>query len=310
MKLLACAEALFGEVRATFDVSRRVRSIRILLLPWPAVTITAESTPISTPATEPDPVRDRPDRVWPILLWFGLGFLALFIGYEAARDFVAPAALAERPYENAHQIIDLERSMGLFIEPDVQRIVHAIPGGRFVTTWFYTIAYTAGYLTFFLWVFFYRRSRMRFMFTWFWITNFVAVLSYWIYPLAPPRFMDNLGMEDTTKEAVQMGGSLSWFEPFRNLYAAMPSMHVGQTLLYAFAIVLMVRSPWKHLIWLWPAFMLTTVMATANHYWMDGVGGLICVGIAYGITRLILPENPREVRDMGTPPPRQEPVPA
>lgn len=277
----------------------------MVLLPWPAVTASASSADPSPP--EPSPTgRDRPARVWPTLLWYGLAFLVLFVAYEAARDFVAPAAGAQRPYDHAHHVIDLERSLRLFIEPDVQSIVHAIPGGRFVTTWFYTIAYTAGYVIFLGWVFFFRNSRMRFMFTWFWITNGLAVLSYWLFPLAPPRFIENLGMEDTTKEAVQVGGSLSWFEPFRNLYAAMPSMHVGQTLLYASAITLLVRSPWRYLIWLWPAFMLTTVMATANHYWMDAVGGLVCVGLAYAITRLILPEDPRVVRPSGAataPPP-------
>ncbi len=253
-------------------------------------------------ATAPDapvadtPPRDAPRRVWPTLLWYGLAFLLLFVAYEAARDFVAPAVGAERPYDHARQIIDAERALGLFIEPDVQSAVHAIPGGRFVTTWFYTIAYTAGYIGFLLWVFFFRNSRMRFMFTWFWLANFVAVVGYWLYPLAPPRFMDNLGMEDTTSESVQMGGSLSWFEPFRNLYAAMPSMHVGQPLLFAFAIMLLVRSRWKHLVWLWPGFMLITVMATANHYWLDAVGSLVCIGVAYALTRLVLPENPRVAR--------------
>lgn len=241
-------------------------------------------------------VRDAPPRIWPTLLWYGLAFLVLFVAYEAARDFVAPAVGAERPYEHARQIIDAERAVGLFIEPDVQSIVYSVPGGRFAATWFYTIAYTAGYVAFLLWVFFFRNSRMRFMFTWFWATNFIAVVGYWLYPLAPPRFMDNLGMEDTTAESVQMGGSLSWFEPFRNLYAAMPSMHVGQPLLFSFAIVLLVRSRWKHLVWLWPGFMLITVMATANHYWMDAVGSLACIGIAYAITRLVLPEDPRVVR--------------
>jgi hypothetical protein len=30
--------------------------------------------------------------------------------------------------------------------------------------------------------------------------------------------------------------------------------------------------------------MLLTVMATANHYWLDGLGGAVCVGLALVIT--------------------------
>ncbi len=236
--------------------------------------------------------RDRPTRIWPGILWLILGFLALFITYEWLRDLVAPAPGDRTPYHHADQVMDIQRALGLFIEPDVQEIVHAIPGGRFVSTWFYTIAYTAGYTTFLLWVYLFRRSRLRFVFTWFWVTNLLAVVGYWLYPLAPPRFIENIGMEDTTKEAVELGGTLSWFEPFRNLYAAMPSMHVGQTVLYAVAFMFLVRSRWRFLWWLWPAAMLVTVMATANHYWLDGVGGAVCVLTALGLTALVYREHP------------------
>lgn len=263
--------------KATHDVSRRSGGFhRCGLLPWPAVNA----------ADEPrDP--DRPLRIWPGILWLVLVFLALMVGYEWLRDLVAPPAGSQVPYHHADQVIDLERSLGLFIEADVQKAVHAIPGGRFVTTWFYTLAYTAGYAAFLLWVYLRRRSRLRFMFTWYWVTNFLAVVGYWRYPLAPPRFIEGIGMEDTTKEALELGGSLSWFEPFRNLYAAMPSMHVGQSVLYAVALTFLLRSRWRYLVWVWPAFMLVTVMATANHYWLDGVGGLVCVVIALGLTRLV-----------------------
>ncbi len=111
---------------------------------------------------------------------------------------------------------------------------------------------------------------------------------YWLFPLAPPRFVAGLGLEDTTKAALELGGSLEWFQPFRNLYAAMPSMHVGQTVLYALAITWLCRSGWRWAAWLWPAMMLLTVMVTANHYWLDGAGGIVCVGLALLITSLAL----------------------
>jgi hypothetical protein len=217
-----------------------------------------------------------------------LVFLVLMVAYEWARDLVAPAVDARAPYEHADQIIDAQRAMGLFIEPDVQRIVHDIPGGRFASTWFYTLAYTAGYVLFLGWAFLRHRPHFVFLHTWYWITNGLAVIGYWLYPLAPPRFIANIGMEDTTKAALELGGTLEWFQPFRNLYAAMPSMHVGQTLLYALAITLLVRSRWRWTAWLWPTLMLITVMATANHFWLDAVGSLICVLIALGFTRLVL----------------------
>lgn len=226
-------------------------------------------------------------------MWLVLGFLVLMVAYEWLRDLVAPEPGARAPYVHADQVMDAERALGLFVEPDVQEVLHDIPGGRWATTWFYTIAYTAGYVAFLGWVFLFRRSRLRFMFTWYWLTNFLAVIGYWLYPLAPPRFIEDIGMEDTTKEALELGGTLSWFQPFRNLYAAMPSMHVGQTVLYAIALMYLVRGRVRWLGWLWMAVMLVTVMATANHYWLDGVGGAVCVVAALGVTSLLLREGPR-----------------
>ena len=229
--------------------------------------------------------------------WWDLGrfvllFLALMFAYEAVRDFVAPGATATLPYAHADRVISTERSLGLFVEPDVQSVVHAVPGGRFATTWFYTLAYTAGYALFFLWVFLRHRVHLLFLNTWYWLTNGLALLVYALYPMAPPRFVAGLGLEDTTKSALELGGGLSWFEPFRNLYAAMPSMHVGQTVLYALAVTWLLRSPWRLLVWLWPAAMLTTVMATANHYWLDGLGGTVCVAVALGVTAMLVRDRP------------------
>ncbi len=233
-------------------------------------------------------VEARPRAWWWDLARFVLAFLVLMFVYELARDFVALGEPATRAYDHADQVISAERSLGLFVEPDLQHAVHDVPGGQFTTIWFYTIAYTAGYTLFFLWVFFRHRRHMLFLHTWYWVTNGLAVLVYWLYPLAPPRFIPGLGLQDTTKAALELGGSLSWFQPFRNLYAAMPSMHVGQTVLYALTVTWMLRPQSRWLIWLWPAMMLLTVMVTANHYWLDGVAGAVVVVVGLAVTTAVL----------------------
>jgi membrane-associated phospholipid phosphatase len=65
-------------------------------------------------------------------------------------------------------------------------------------------------------------------------------------------------------------------------------MHVGQTVLYALSITWLLRHRWRWLVWLWPAMMLLTVMVTANHYWLDGLGGTGVVLLALTITTLVL----------------------
>jgi PAP2 superfamily len=229
-----------------------------------------------------------PRRVlgWPLAREVAL-FLALMVAYEAVRDRLEPSTAAA-PLRHAGQVVDLERSLGLFVEADVQRAVHGLPGGRFVTSWIYTIAYTAGFVGFFLWMWIRHRNRFAFVRTWFWVVHGVAVLGFWLFPLAPPR-LAGLGLADPTARTLDLGGSLRWFEPFRNVYAAMPSMHVGQPVLFALTITWLARpSPWRFAAWLWPAGMLVVVMATANHYWLDAVGGATAVLVGLGITTLVL----------------------
>ena len=228
-----------------------------------------------TVAARPSPLARAWSARWPVGMELVL-FLVLYVAYETVRDLVAIEDIT-RPLAHAHDIVDVEKALGLFVEPDIHHWVQGIDAVDFTTTWVYTLAHTAGFSVMFLWVWFRRRENFAMFRNWFWLTNGLALIGYWLYPLAPPR-LAGLGLADPTKESLQLGGSLSWFEPFRNEFAAMPSMHVGYTVLFALALFWLNRpSPWRWLAFLWPAGMLFTVMATANHWWLDGVGGAATV---------------------------------
>ncbi len=232
-----------------------------------------------TVAARPSPLARAWSARWPLVAEVLL-FLVLNVAYEWLRDLVAVESIT-RPLAHARQVIDLERALGLFVEPGIHEWVQSVPVAEFLTTWTYTLAHTTGFLAMFLWVWFFRREHYAFFRNWFWLTNGLAVVGYWLYPLAPPRLTGIEGFADPTKESLELGGALSWFQPFRNEFAAMPSMHVGYTSLFALALVLtLAPSPWRWLALLWPATMLFVVMATANHWWLDGVGGTVVVLLA------------------------------
>ncbi len=189
--------------------------------------------------------------------------------------------------------------MGLFVEPDVHDWVQSVGIAEFTTTWIYTLAHTTGFTVMFLWVWFRRRENYAMFRNWFWVTNGIAVLGYWLYPLAPPR-LTGIGLEDPTKQALELGGALSWFQPFRNEFAAMPSMHVGYSFLFGLTLFWLLRpSPWRWLAFLWPAGMLFTVMATANHWWLDGVGGAMVVLVALAVIARLAGPYPRPWQSAG-----------
>ncbi len=96
-----------------------------------------------------------------------------------------------------------------------------------------------------------------------------ACLVIQLLPLAPPRFLDELGIVDT---GVKYGQSV--YASFGNTVAgqlqAMPSLHVGWAVLIAIAA--WTATPhWGR--WVAVAHAVLTsyvVVVTGNHYWLDG----------------------------------------
>ncbi|KAF2748776.1 hypothetical protein M011DRAFT_399699 [Sporormia fimetaria CBS 119925] len=120
------------------------------------------------------------------------------------------------------------------------------------------------------------------------LTNFCAFMTFIFYPCMPPRLLPReFGFLDTVRhddaQSVFMSGK------YVNTLAAMPSMHfgyafcIGATLIYHSGLFRRTLEagefrksvPWK-LFYLalgvgYPTFILITIVATANHYWMDAM---------------------------------------
>jgi membrane-associated phospholipid phosphatase len=251
------------------------------VLAWAAVTVAARPSPLERVWT----------ARWPLYAEIAL-FLVLNFTYEWLRDLVAVDD-PTRPIRHALDVVSLEKDLGVFVEVDVHDWAQRIPAVDFTTTWIYTLEYTSVMVGMFLAIWFLRRDRFPFFRNWYWLTNGLAVVGYWLYPLAPPRLTD-LGLSDPTREALQLGGSLSWFQPFRNEFAAMPSMHVGSAFLFALvAFWLLAPRRGRWLTFLWPALILFTVVATANHWLLDGVAGVTTVLIALVIVLRLTPGQRR-----------------
>jgi hypothetical protein len=111
----------------------------------------------------------------------------------------------------------------------------------------------------------------------------LACLLVQIVPVAPPRLLPELGFVDTAlryRESVYgpYGTGLS------NQLSAMPSVHVAWASVIAWYL-------WWHtgprIRWIGPAHLAVTmvvVVASANHWWLDGVVavGLVALAVAGG----------------------------
>ncbi len=68
----------------------------------------------------------------------------------------------------------------------------------------------------------------------------------------------------------------------------MPSMHIGWSTWCALVMVPLLRRRWaKVLAALYPVLTLMCIVVTGNHYWIDGVGGLVCLGAGYGLASVV-----------------------
>jgi membrane-associated phospholipid phosphatase len=66
-----------------------------------------------------------------------------------------------------------------------------------------------------------------------------------------------------------------------NPYAAMPSLHAADALIVGISLARVCRRWWAKAVWmLWPAWVWFSVMATANHFWLDVVAGILVALIA------------------------------
>jgi PAP2 superfamily len=111
-----------------------------------------------------------------------------------------------------------------------------------------------------------------------------------LIPVAPPRMVLDLGMVDTAQLYGQsVYGSIGGFQP--DQVSAMPSVHVGWSLLIAACVISVSSSRWRYLIVLHPITTIFVVVATGNHYWGDGIvaATLLCasLGAQWGTRRAV-----------------------
>ena len=66
-----------------------------------------------------------------------------------------------------------------------------------------------------------------------------------------------------------------------NLYAAVPSMHVGFALMVGWSLARLVKPrPLKAVWFLYPFLVTVTVVVTGNHWWIDAVLGALVAGVS------------------------------
>src|SRR5919198_3513403 len=166
-------------------------------------------------------------------------------------------------------LVHLERAADLLHEADIQRAVH--PVSAFFST-YYMLGFGPLIATVLIWLGIRHRELYRSLRTLLFVSLGLAVIGYVFYPTAPPRMVPGLGLADTVGLSSHDTGSVAGIR--FNPYAAMPSMHVGWSVLIGIFGFRAARSRWlKAFFVTHPFLMVVTVTATGNHYFVDAIGG-------------------------------------
>ncbi|GAA4795278.1 bifunctional glycosyltransferase 87/phosphatase PAP2 family protein [Streptomyces ziwulingensis] len=262
-------------------------------------------TPVPTRYADPAPTRFRYVPLLPFLRRvltrpnLLLELLLIRVTYAAysqvrlAATGGSNSAGRARAEEHGHQILDLERFLRLDIEHAVNHAVVRVDWLRGFFDFYYTSFHFIVPLTV-LGVLYWRRPvDYRWARASLGFATLLALVGFWLYPLAPPRLMPNLGIIDTVHGVQDFTqpdyGTLT---ALTNQYAAMPSLHFGWSLWCGLAIAIIAPRAWmKALGLLHPLFTVSAIVATGNHWVLDAVGGAAVVGAGFGLAYLF--QGPR-----------------
>ncbi len=221
--------------------------------------------------------------------------LAAYFLYDWARDQVQGDGVTA--LRNARSVVRWERLLGLYQE-------HRIQGWFLGTDWFiafwniyYGTIHFVAPVAALIWL--YRRAPIRYV-RWrntLLVMLGLGLLGFWLYPLMPPRLMPaTYGFVDTAARYFNFGpqqpvvlgpggtpigaGAAS----FGNLFAAMPSLHVGWSTWSVLAVLPTIRRTWvRVLLCCYPLCTVFAITVTGNHWLLDAVGGWLVLTVAWAI---------------------------
>lgn len=220
----------------------------------------------------------------------------LLVGLAFLLYFAVRGAVIDRPeaaYLHALDVIDLQRSLGIFWEADLNEWIREREFWAQTANIVYFWLHFPLIIAFGIYLYCRQRSKYTLMRDAFLTSGAIALVVYWLYPVAPPRLLPELAIEfdgggpvyirgflDTMQEYLGYGYQAQSTSAFVNPYAAMPSLHFGWDLLLGVGIV---WASWGRR-WMWftlpiglflPIAQVPAITVTANHFFLDAAAGAV-----------------------------------
>ncbi len=205
----------------------------------------------------------------------------LYMVWRLARQL--PLVRDQGAAVRGRQVWRLEQALHLPSELAIERWVLARHWLAEACTAYYATAHVPVLIGFLVWLYVRHRSSYGR-----WRNALAVTTGFCLFirfvRVAPPRLLPDLGFVDM---GVVLGKSV--YGPVgtgvSDQYAAMPSIHIAWAAVVAFGAWQATRTRWR---WLGMAHLglsFLAVVATANHWWMDGIVALVLLGVGLLLDR-------------------------
>lgn len=229
------------------------------------------------------------------LRWWkeALAILAFYVIYSWIRNQFGSAAVEpDVAFRNAERVLDFQGAIGLNIEDDVQGWF--VDWGWFLRFWniFYGTLHFV--VTAYALVYLYKRHPEAYP-KWRSIglgTTGLALVGFATFPLMPPRLLGSCGeygacVASVFVDTVEVHGGWWTFssgpaEQISNQFAAMPSLHFAWAYWSFLVLAPRIRNRAGIVfMWAYPWLTVFAIIVTANHYWIDAVGGGVVLAVVW-----------------------------
>ncbi|HTR72524.1 MAG TPA: phosphatase PAP2 family protein [Solirubrobacteraceae bacterium] len=215
---------------------------------------------------------------------FGVAYLA----YRLVRGLVEGEA--NTAFAHALDVISLELSLHIFVEPSVQAWASSSRLVMDFCSWMYVNAQTTITLAGLVYLYVRHNKSFYFVRNMFMIAMLIALVGYTVFPTAPPRFLPEWGFIDSVSNftGVHVDHASATMTALVNPYAAVPSMHVAFALMIGWPLARLAKHRFVKALWLaYPFLMAFVIVVTANHFIFDAILGALTAGAsAYGASWL------------------------
>ena len=206
---------------------------------------------------------------------FEIGLVALaFLLY-----FIVRGSVVDRhgvALDNAHDLIALEQSLGIYWEPRLQEAIIdnelAVRAMNFIYFWLdFPLIVAVGLLMYFRHRHEYTVARDAML-----LSGALALVLYHLYPVMPPRLLPGGEFVGTVEEFSDLSYQAQSMQAFVNPYAALPSLHYGWAMILGGVMFVTFRHPLARAVAIsLPLLQLAAIVFTANHYIVDAFAGIV-----------------------------------